>query len=213
MNIDQRIRKEGENYIIKDICVTQGEIIDNAIDETYRHCNKLAKMSDRQATLYNVLYVLSVLVILGCSVGVIFLSQRGSTDNAYTTALGAIIFGVKSIASTFAVDKKGSLYKEQNRRLRGIARDVFRLKSSQLDAERLLDRLDSYHDDIDDIDIGMYDLGSNRPRIRLIRDRRNNPTESPSNESMSELTTVIRKARLESVISTINNEDKSQIPV
>ena len=155
------VRRRGNIYNInestRDIAKDD---IDTMIHDLYEETLKMSSVANSSAVMYKYIIIIStfILIIAGAVIGALTLETHNNQISRYITAgLGFLITIIKTLVSTFTVEKRAVLLKEISSRLRKLSRQIRSLETAEIKYKKKRALLEEYYIEVDELDLGMFD--------------------------------------------------------
>ena len=123
------------------------------IDQFHRECLKLSYCTRTKATMYIVFNNISKVIIIVGSLTIGLLGTSGHYIGLVSTILAFSIAVIKSLIIIFSVESRSFAMKKGSQKLLKIAREIRSLKSSGLELVQIRERIEKYHNEVDDIEL------------------------------------------------------------
>jgi hypothetical protein len=186
MGCVKTIQRRGKSYMIKDDFASEEDQMDSEgpdkmISDLYEETLNISITTNRKASIFKILYVLSNLfmIIAGSVIGILSLS--GDTVQSYISSiLGFLITGIQTSLTTFSIEKRGVLLKEISSRLRRISRNLKILQNSDIKARDKIKKLEEFYAEVDELDLSIFDNNITSKNVKPVN---LNISEKPNNSS------------------------------
>lgn len=149
------------------------------IDRFHTECLNNAYCANLKAKSNYYLNHLSSLVIIlsGAVIGI--LSLYKGCDTYIVASIGFAITALKTVLSVYSPERRTVQLKTIAQNLSRLARDIKRLGSLSISLDQLQTRLEQYHEEYDNLDLAMYDLGNVNRLTQILGKGLPNETDLP----------------------------------
>lgn len=181
------VQRRGNTYLIKESLPSDDDIIENdsterMINDLYAEALHLSYHANRKASFLKAIHIASTMfiTIAGAIIGVLSIDHGDSTSRYTTGVLGFAITTIKTLTSTFAVEKKSVLLKETAARLKKLSRDVRSLQNENIKPKKKISKLDAYYAELDELDMNIFDLNN---AAGLKKEQKSNSDQASNSDS------------------------------
>ncbi len=144
-------------------------------------CTTLSRTAKVKSYLYNFVSVCSIflIVVMSSAIGILGLQALSSPTISYVmSALGFTITAIKTLDSTFGTEKNAVVNRNVSDRVNRIHREVSKTKIVKYDEGKLLELVEGWHDELDELDLSVFSDEFNlKSRIPWSSGAKKNPEE------------------------------------
>jgi hypothetical protein len=161
------VQRRGNTYMIRESLPSDDDMIESdsmerMINDLYAESIHLSIHANRKASILKAIHIMTTMfiTIAGAVIGVLSIDHEDDASKYTAGILGFSISVVKTLSSTFSVEKKSVLLKETAAKLRKISRDVRSLQNEKIKPKKKLSKLDQYYAQVDELDLNMFDTNA-----------------------------------------------------
>ena len=152
---NQKVDVEKSNQKREDIDDVVGQL-----NEFYNECFLMSTCANTKAEIYRTTSIISSTIILLLGITTSILSRFDTPIiNDVITGLGATITAIQMFIYIYNPEKKAVIIKRISQNLARITREIRKLKGLPLN--KVEDRLEQYHSEVDNLDLAMFNLNMN----------------------------------------------------
>jgi hypothetical protein len=138
------------------------------LTEFHKRCILLANCAQVKADLFFYFNHLCSLLIIFLSLGIGITGLLNSCTNLIGGIMGFVITAIKTGMSIYSPEKKCVQMKMISQQLRKIATNVRKLTTLHIDMDSLEQKYEMYLNEFNNIDLGMYDVGTQSKIITML---------------------------------------------